>query len=217
MQALAQNGNGQAAYIDTLAEAQKVLVDQLTGTLFPIADDVKIQVEFNPAVVAEYRLIGYETRGLRREDFNNDRVDAGEIGAGHSVTAIYEVTPVGSPAVLHDALRYADSTAEPPPAAGEPGRTGELAFLRLRYKAPGEDTSRLVELPIARDSDGAASDQRFAAAIAGFGQLLRGGVYTESWTWADAIALAEANTGDDRYGYRREAVTLMRLAESLSE
>ena len=217
MQALAQNGNGQAAYIDTLAEAQKVLVDQLTGTLFPIADDVKIQVEFNPAVVAEYRLIGYETRALRREDFNNDRVDAGEIGAGHSVTAIYEVTPVGSPAVLHDALRYADSTAEPPPAAGEPGRTGELAFLRLRYKAPGEDTSRLVELPIARDSDGAASDQRFAAAIAGFGQLLRGGVYTESWTWADAIALAEANTGDDRYGYRREAVTLMRLAESLSE
>ena len=217
MQALAQNGNGQAAYIDTLAEAQKVLVDQLTGTLFPIADDVKIQVEFNPAVVAEYRLIGYETRGLRREDFNNDRVDAGEIGAGHSVTAIYEVTPVGSPAVLHDALRYADSTAEPPAAAGEPGRTGELAFLRLRYKAPGEDTSRLVELPIARDSDGAASDQRFAAAIAGFGQLLRGGVYTESWTWADAIALAEANTGDDRYGYRREAVTLMRLAESLSE
>ncbi len=217
MQALAQNGNGQAAYIDTLSEAQKVLVDQLTGTLFPIADDVKIQVEFNPAVVAEYRLIGYETRGLRREDFNNDRVDAGEIGAGHSVTAIYEVTPVGSPAVLHDLLRYAAPAADPPgPARGASG-SNELAFLRLRYKEPGEDTSRLVELPIARDSDGAASDQRFAAAIAGFGQLLRGGVYTESWTWADAIALAEENTGDDRYGYRREAVTLMRLAESLSE
>ncbi len=217
MQALAQNGNGQAAYIDTLSEAQKVLVDQLTGTLFPIADDVKIQVEFNPAVVAEYRLIGYETRALRREDFNNDRVDAGEIGAGHSVTAIYEVTPVGSPAVLHDALRYAGRAAEPPAVGGEATGSGELAFLRLRYKEPGEDTSRLIELPIARDADGAGSDQRFAAAIAGFGQLLRGGVYTGGWAWADAIALAEANTGDDRYGYRREAVTLMRLAESLAE
>ena len=217
MQALAQNGNGQAAYIDTLSEAQKVLVDQLTGTLFPIADDVKIQVEFNPAAVAEYRLIGYETRALRREDFNNDRVDAGEIGAGHSVTAIYEVTPVGSPAVLHDPLRYADSSAAPPPAAGEPGRTGELAFLRLRYKAPGEDTSRLIEVPINRNMGDGNVDQRFAAAIAGFGQLLRGGVYTGGWTWADAIALAKANTGDDSFGYRHEAVTLMRLAESLSE
>ena len=217
MQALAQNGNGQAAYIDTLSEAQKVLVDQLTGTLFPIADDVKIQVEFNPAVVAEYRLIGYETRALRREDFNNDRVDAGEIGAGHAVTAIYEVTPVGSVAVLHDALRYAAPAADPPgPARGASG-SDELAFLRLRYKEPGEDTSRLIELPIARDSDGAGTDQRFAAAIAGFGQLLRGGVYTGGWTWADAIALAEANTGDDPFGYRREAVTLMRLAESLAE
>ena len=217
MQALAQNGNGQAAYIDTLAEAQKVLVDQLTGTLFPLADDVKIQVEFNPAAVAEYRLIGYETRALRREDFNNDRVDAGEIGAGHSVTAIYEVTPVGSPAVLHDPLRYAAPAAEPPGAGADSRRSGELAFLRLRYKAPGEDTSRLIELPIARDAGNAGADQRFAAAIAGFGQLLRGGVYTGGWTWADAIALAEANTGGDRYGYRREAVTLMRLAESLSE
>lgn len=216
MQALAQNGNGQAAYIDTLSEARKVLVDQLVGTLFPIADDVKIQVEFNPAAVAEYRLIGYETRALRREDFNNDRVDAGEIGAGHAVTAIYEVTPVGSPAVLHDALRYADRTAEPPVAGARPESARELAFLRLRYKEPGEDTSELIELPIARDMGTVGGDQRFAAAIAGFGQLLRGGVYTGGWTWADAIALAEANTGDDLFGYRREAVTLMRLAESLA-
>ncbi len=217
MQALAQNGNGQAAYIDTLAEAQKVLVDQLVGTLFPIANDVKIQVEFNPATVAEYRLIGYETRALRREDFNNDRVDAGEIGAGHAVTAIYEVTPVGSPAVLHDALRYAGRAAEPPVAAESPAGSRELAFLRLRYKEPGRDTSELVELPIARDLGEAGADQRFAAAIAGFGQLLRDGAYTGEWTWADAIGLAEANTGDDRFGYRREAVTLMRLAESLAE
>ncbi len=217
MQALAQNGNGQAAYIDTLAEAQKVLVDQLVGTLFPIANDVKIQVEFNPATVAEYRLIGYETRALRREDFNNDRVDAGEIGAGHAVTAIYEVTPVGSPAVLHDALRYAGRAAEPPGTAESPTGSRELAFLRLRYKEPGRDTSELVELPIAREVGEAGADQRFAAAVAGFGQLLRNGAYTGDWTWADAIGLAEANTGDDRFGYRREAVTLMRLAESLAE
>ncbi len=215
MQALAQNGNGQAAYIDTLSEARKVLVDQLVGTLFPIADDVKIQVEFNPAAVAEYRLIGYETRALRREDFNNDRVDAGEIGAGHAVTAIYEVAPVGSPAVLHDALRYADRTVEPPVAGARPESSRELAFLRLRYKEPGEDASELIELPIPRGMGPASSDQRFAAAVAGFGQLLRGSVYTGGWTWADAIALAEANTGDDPFGYRREAVTLMRLAESL--
>ncbi len=216
MQALAQNGNGQAAYIDTLAEAQKVLVDQLVGTLFPIANDVKIQVEFNPAAVAEYRLIGYETRALRREDFNNDRVDAGEVGAGHAVTAIYEVTPVGSPAVLHDALRYADRTVAPPVAGARPESSPELAFLRLRYKAPGEDASELIELPIARGMGPASSDQRFAAAVAGFGQLLRGSVYTGGWTWADAVALAEANIGDDPFGYRREAVTLMRLAESLA-
>ncbi len=214
MQALAQAGNGQAAYVDTLAEAQKVLVDQLVGTLFPIANDVKIQVEFNPARVAEYRLIGYETRALRREDFSNDRVDAGEIGAGHSVTAIYEVTPVGSPAVMHEALRYAEPAVEPPARAAG---ARELAFLRLRYKEPGEDTSRLIELPIARDTGTVGSDQRFAAAIAGFGQLLRNGVYTRGWTWADVIALAEANLGDDRFGYRREALTLMRLARSLAE
>ena len=217
MQALAQNGNGQAAYIDTLSEAQKVLVDQLTGTLFPIANDVKIQVEFNPAAVAEYRLIGYETRALRREDFSNDRVDAGEIGAGRSVTAIYEVTPVGSPAVLNEPLRYADRSAETPRSGRPQGSSRELAFLRLRYKEPGEDASELIEQPITRDIGQTGADQGFAVAIAGFGQLLRGGVYTGSWSFADATTLAEANTGSDPFGYRREAVTLMRLAESLAE
>ena len=211
MQALAQNGNGQAAYIDTLSEARKVLVDQLTGALFPIANDVKIQVEFNPVAVAEYRLIGYETRALAREDFNNDKVDAGEIGAGHSVTALYEITPVGSPAVLNDPLRYAES--------GEATRDldGELAYLRLRYKAPGETESQLVELAITPSMGIASADTRFAAAIAGFGQILRGGRYLEAWSYPDAIALAEANTGDDRFGYRREAVTMMRLAEGLAD
>ncbi len=210
MQALAQNGNGQAAYIDTLSEAQKVLVDQLTGALFPIANDVKIQVEFNPATVAEYRLIGYETRALRREDFNNDKIDAGEIGAGHSVTAIYEVTPVGSPAVLNDPLRFA-----PQPSAD--AGSDELAFLRLRYKMPGEDTSQLIELPVVPGMGRADEDVRFAAAIAGFGQLLKNGAYTGDWTYADALSLAEANAGDDNFGYRREAMTLMRLAQSLAQ
>ncbi|WP_441351584.1 vWA domain-containing protein [Sulfitobacter sp. KE42] len=206
MQALAQNGNGQAAYIDTLSEAQKVLVDQLGGALFPIADDVKIQVEFNPATVSEYRLIGYETRALKREDFNNDKVDAGDIGAGHQVTAIYEVTPKGSPAERNAPLRYDTPVITQ-------NASDELAFLRLRYKAPGSETSALIETPIQATITGEAG---FAAAIAGFGHLLRDGTYTGDWTYADAIKLANDTKGDDPFGYRAEAVQLMRLAESLS-
>jgi Ca-activated chloride channel family protein len=207
MQSLAQNGNGTAAYIDTLSEARKVLVDQLTGALFPIADDVKIQVEWNPATVAEYRLIGYETRALRREDFNNDKVDAGEIGAGTQVTAIYEVTAPGSDALLNDPLRYGSAPTE--------GTAGELGFLRLRWKAPGADSSTLVETPIS-GTEPASTETRFAAAIAGFGQLLQGSVYLKDWGWDEAIALAVANRGEDAFGYRIEAVNLMRLAQSLS-
>jgi Ca-activated chloride channel family protein len=210
MQALAQNGNGTAAYIDTLNEARKVLVDELTGALFPIADDVKIQVEWNPAAVAEYRLIGYETRALRREDFNNDKVDAGEIGAGTAVTAIYEVTPVGSDAILNDPLRYGNAVA----ATAEPA--SELGFLRLRYKAPGEDVSQLIEAPIPVVATEGGTDARFAAAIAGFGQLLRGSTYLGTWSYADAIALANGARGTDEFGYRTEAVTLMRLAQGLA-
>lgn len=208
MQALAQNGNGTAAYIDTLSEARKVLVDQLTGALFPIADDVKIQVEWNPATVAEYRLIGYETRALRREDFNNDRVDAGEIGAGTQVTAIYEVTAPDSDALLNDPLRYGTATATEAPA-------DELGFLRLRWKAPGAETSTLIETPITGTEE-ATEETRFAAAIAGFGQLLQGSVYLGDWGWDEAIALAVANRGDDPFGYRIEAVNLMRLAQGLA-
>ena len=209
MQALAQNGNGTAAYIDTLSEAQKVLVDQLTGALFPIAGDVKVQVEFNPAAVAEYRLIGYETRALNREDFNNDAVDAGELGAGHTVTAIYEVTPVGSPAQLSDPLRYGDPVAAAAPA-------DELAFLKLRWKEPGATTSQLMTTPITVTGAVAGTEAQFAAAIAGFGQLLRGESYLGNWGYDDAIALANANRGEDAFGYRNEAVQLMRLAQSLS-
>lgn len=208
MQSLAQNGNGTAAYIDTLSEARKVLVDQLTGALFPIADDVKIQVEWNPSQVAEYRLIGYETRALRREDFNNDAVDAGEIGAGTQVTAIYEVTAPGSDALLNDPLRYAETSA-----AGD--TMGELGFLRLRWKAPGEDASTLVETPIT-GTEGSSEETRFAAAVAGFGQLLQGSVHLGDWGWDQAIELAVENRGEDAFGYRIEAVNLMRLAQSLS-
>ena len=195
MQALAQNGNGTAAYIDTLNEAQKVLVDELTGALYPIADDAKIQVEWNPAAVAEYRLIGYETRALRREDFNNDRVDAGEIGAGTRVTALYEVTAPGSPARLTDPLRYRAQVT----AAGD---ASELGTLRLRWKAPGAGTSQLAETPIPATSDRPDPDARFAAAIAGFGQLLRGSDHLGAWSWSDAIALASDARGADPFGYR---------------
>ncbi|MBY6154876.1 von Willebrand factor type A domain-containing protein [Vannielia litorea] len=215
MQSLAQNGNGQAAYIDTLNEARKVLVDQLTGALFPIASDVKIQVEFNPAEVAEYRLIGYETRALKREDFNNDKIDAGEIGAGHSVTAIYEITPVGSPAVLNDPLRYGSADASVAPAQAEQD-SPELAFLRMRWKEPGESESELLEFPITEGMGDATSETRFASAIAGFGQLLKGSNYLGDWSYAEAIELANGAKGEDEFGYRAEAVNLMRLAESLS-
>jgi Ca-activated chloride channel family protein len=212
MQALAQNGNGAAAYIDTLGEARKVLVEEAGSTMFPIAQDVKLQVEFNPATVSEYRLIGYETRLLAREDFNNDRVDAGEIGSGHSVTALYEITPVGSGAELVDGLRYQDAEAAP---AG--GQSGEYAFLKIRYKLPDEDMSRLIETPIpAADQPAgvAAREARFAAAVAAFGQLLRGGRYTGDFDYDDVIALAQANKGEDAFGYRAEFINLVRLAKS---
>jgi Ca-activated chloride channel family protein len=207
MQALAQNGNGNAAYIDTLNEARKVLVEEATSTLFPIANDVKIQVEFNPAAVSEYRLIGYETRLLDREDFNNDRVDAGDIGAGHTVTALYEVTPRGSKGQHVDALRY--GTAEVPAAP-----SGEYAFVKIRYKLPVETESRLITEPVTAASETASSEASFAAAVAAFGQLLRGGEFTGSFGYDDVIALANANRGPDAYGYRSEFVTLVRLAKS---
>ena len=209
MQALAQNGNGTAAYIDTLSEAQKVLVDQLSGALFPIANDVKIQMEFNPAQIAEYRLIGYETRALNREDFNNDKVDAGEIGAGHNVTAIYEITPVGSAAILNDALRYG--------ASDTTDGSGELGYLKLRYKAPGEAKSQLLSTPIIAGMGVATDDILFSTAIAGYGQLLSDSKYVNGWGYDDAIKLANSSKGDDAYGYRSEAIKLMRLAKSLSD
>ncbi len=216
MQTLAQNGNGVAAHIDTLNEARKVLVEEAAAALFPIAKDVKIQVEFNPRTVAEYRLIGYETRALKREDFANDKVDAGDIGAGHRVTAIYEITPVGSGNELMASSRY---ESESP--ARETRFAEEYAFLKIRYKLPDEDTSTLITTPITLDLetelDAAgtrAREARFATAVAGFGQLLKGGTYTGSFGYDDVIALAQGAKGEDPFGYRAEFLNLVRLARS---
>ena len=216
MQALAQNGNGNAAYIFNLNEARKVLVDEGTSTLFTIAKDVKIQVEFNPATVSEYRLIGYETRKLNREDFNNDKVDAAEIGAGHSVTAIYEITPADAKEKLIDSLRY--QSAEPADKKMEV-KESEYAFLKIRYKLPGEETSKLITLPIDQrlsynDSAQVPDDMRFAAAVAAFGHLVRNDPYTGDYDLQDVIELARSAKGDDPFGYRAEFINLVHLAQT---
>ncbi|MFC1817071.1 von Willebrand factor type A domain-containing protein [Thermodesulfobacteriota bacterium] len=217
MQTLAQNGNGIAAYIDTLNEARKVLVDEAHASLFPIAKDVKIQIEFNPAFVAEYRMIGYETRLLRREDFNNDRVDAGDVGAGHSVTAIYEITPAGSKGRRMDDLRYGrpEATTKIPMHAN----SAEYAFLKIRYKLPDAEESRLLTTPINSESEyqtlaKVPAEARFASAVAAFGQLLRGDPYLERFDYNDVITLAEKARGKDRFGYRAEFLNLVRLAKT---
>ena len=218
MQRLAQHGNGNAAYIDSLNEARKALVDEATSMLFPIAKDVKIQVEFNPAAVSEYRLIGYETRMLAREDFRNDRVDAGEIGSGHTVTALYEVVPAGSGAERIAPLRY--SGGEGREAASTGADFGdELAFLKIRYKRPDADTSILITRAVTtadafESVDSAPQEARFATAVAAFGQLLRGGRHTGGYAYDDVIALAQGARGDDPFGYRAEFLNLVRLAKT---
>ncbi len=213
MQTLAQNGNGAAAYIDTVAEARKTLVEEATSTLFPIAKDVKIQVEFNPATVAEYRLVGYETRMLSREDFDNDRVDAGDVGSGQSVTALYEIVPVGGPRAIGD-RRYS-------PAAGRriAAASAEYGFVKIRYKLPKSSTSRLISTPIDRSSEvrrfaEAPSDARFAAGVAAFAELLRGGRYAGSMTYEDVLGLVSSARGEDPFGYRSELIQLVRAAGS---
>lgn len=216
MQKLAQNGNGNAAYIDDLNEARKVLVTQAGATLFPIANDVKIQVEFNPKLVSEYRLVGYETRMLKQADFNNDKIDAGDIGAGHSVTAIYEITPTGSDAQLIDDLRYQQQNQTDAALS----KNQEYAFLKLRYKLPKKSKSRLIKLPITSKQhevfnfNELPEDYRFASAVAAFGQVLRGGEYTGSFSFDNILAIAQKARGEDLYGYRAQFVQLIRLAKS---
>jgi len=215
-QALAQNGNGVAAYIDSLDEARKVLVEQATGSLFTIAKDVKLQVEFNPDTVAEYRLVGYETRALKREDFNNDAVDAGDVGAGHTVTAIYEITPVGAGAPSVDPRRYANEGRGDTTKRG--GSSTEWGFLKIRYKLPDGQESKLLEQPISREMPAANAavrrDVQFSTAVAGFAQLLRGDKYTGKLRYDDVIEDADAALGSDRNGYRAEFVQLVRKART---
>jgi Ca-activated chloride channel family protein len=217
MQALAQNGNGVAAYIDTINEARKVLVEEATSTLIPIAKDVKIQVEFNPATVAEYRLVGYETRLLNRDDFTNDKVDAGDVGSGQTVTALYEIVPVGGPRTADD-LRYG---AQPAEAAGSSVNASEYAFVKIRYKLPKSDVSDLISTQVGRSNeyarfDEAPVDARFAASVAVFAEILRGGRHTGTFGYDDVLRIASAARGDDPFGYRAEFLQLVRAAKTAS-
>jgi Ca-activated chloride channel family protein len=214
MEQLADAGNGNYAYIDTINEAQKVLVEEMTSTLMTIAKDVKIQIEFNPALVEEYRLIGYENRHLNREDFNNDKIDAGEIGAGHSVTAVYEISLMGGRGQRIDALRYQ-------PEEQLTTSSEELAFLRIRYKQPDADNSQLLEWPILRSEIrqqlASSSDAfRFSAAVAAFAQQLRGGKFTGQFDYEAIRQLASEARGKDEFGYRGEFIRLVSLAGALS-
>lgn len=222
MEQLADQGNGNYSYVDSVDEARKVLVNELAATLHTVAKDVKVQVEFNPARVAEYRLIGYENRVLREEDFRNDRVDAGEVGAGHSVTALYEVTPVGA-ATLHGERRYAPVTTPVPSGL----HADELAEVRVRYQpvtSSRNASPAVVEFAqavvVPTGSTGGAigngsDDLRFAAAVAGFGELLRGGRYQGHWVQADVLRLARGALGRDAGGWRAEFVRLVQVADSL--
>ena len=216
MQKIAQAGNGNAAYIDSINEARKVLVEEMGATLNIIAKDMKVQIEFNPAVVETYRLIGYETRHLNREDFNNDKVDAGDVGAGHTVTALYEVTLVGDSQSVADPLRYQSEQA------GQRADTNanELAFLKLRYKAPDGDVSKLLTQPllvadIAASLKATSQSYRFAGAVAWLGQVLRGSDQVDRADVDAIINLAISAKGEDQHGYRSEFINLVRTADSL--
>ncbi|WP_345779041.1 VWA domain-containing protein [Lysobacter sp. S4-A87] len=208
---LADVGDGNHAYIDSLREARKVLVEQMSSTLMTIARDVKVQIEFNPAQVAEYRLIGYENRVLQREDFNNDKVDAGDIGAGHQVTALYEITPASSPAQRVGSLRYGSA-----PATAKADLGGEIAHLRLRYKLPGQDRSRLIETPVLGSQlvRNPSEPMRFASAVAGFADALRGGSRMDGWSLDAMIRTASSAKGRDQNGERAELLALMELART---
>ncbi|MEI4551093.1 VWA domain-containing protein [Pseudoalteromonas spongiae] len=211
MEQLANIGDGNHAYIDTLHEAQKVLLRQMSGTLQSIANDVKIQLEFNPAHVKEYRLIGYQNRLLKDEDFNNDNVDAGEIGAGHTVTALYELTFAGNKGQV-DALRYQQKQVV---SASE-----ELLQVKIRYKLPGETESKLISQVVNKQQvlnyfDSASLDFKFATSVAAFAQKLKQSQYLGSMNYQDIATIARANRGDDPFNYRGEFVNLVELASAL--
>jgi Ca-activated chloride channel family protein len=212
MEQLADHGNGNYAYIDNLLEAKKTLVHELGGTLFTVAKDVKVQVEFNPAQVRAYRLIGYENRLLADEDFTDDTKDAGEMGAGHSVTALYEIVPVGVETDVTirvpDSLRY--QTVRGPRGGGT-----ELGFVKVRYKQPDGDRSRLLTHPVSGESGTPSPEFRFQTAVAEFGLLLKGSAYRGSASYEAVIATSRASLGADPEGYRAEFVRLAQAAQAL--
>jgi Ca-activated chloride channel homolog len=214
MEQIADVGNGNYGYVDSAKEAKRLLADQLSSTIQTIAKDVKIQIEFNPAVVAEYRLVGYENRALNREDFNNDKKDAGEIGAGHTVTAIYEIALKGSKGLAVDPLRYGEHADE----RTDPNAT-EFAFLRLRYKAPDGDVSKEIGTPLLisalKEPAAAPADSRFATAVAAFGQRLRGGDYIGAFDYDQIAEVARESRGADGEGYRAEFIELVEMAKAL--
>jgi len=218
MEAIANHGNGNYAYIDNLLEARKVLVHEMGGTLVTIAKDVKIQVEFNPARVQAYRLIGYENRLLAAEDFNDDTKDAGELGAGHTVTALYEVVPVGAPSVRAggvDPLRYTGTERNPVAASSFGQESDELMFVKLRYKTPDGERSRLLEQPIEDRVRRASTELRFAASVAAFGMRLRDSEHCSDFSFEDIVELAQSALGRDAHGYRAEFVQLVLAAGQL--
>lgn len=216
MQVLAEKGNGNQAYIDNLQEARKVLISEFGSTLFTVAEDVKLQVEFNPAQVQSYRLIGYESRLLNDGDFNDDNKDAGDIGAGHTVTALYEVIPHGLKGNIPgtvDSLKYQHT---PDTQSGIQSNSKEMLTVKLRYKKPGEKTSHLIQKSLVdKDNDKVSADFRFASAVAMFGQILRDSDFKGDATYRQVIELAKKNLTNDSEGYRREFVRLVETAQTL--
>jgi len=214
MEQIADHGNGNFHYVDGLLEARKVLVEEMGGTLFTLAKDVKLQVEFNPARAAGYRLIGYENRLLADEDFNDDSKDAGELGAGHTVTALYEVVPAGVrvPRDEVDPLRYQPQPDDPPLS----GFNNELMSVKVRYKDPNGTSSRLLQQPVADRPEPPSTDLRFAAAVAGFGMLLRDSEHAGDLTLDDVVRLAEEGKGEDPRGYRAEFIRLVETTRDLA-
>lgn len=209
MEQVADNGNGNYSYIDSLSEAKKALIDEMSATFNTVAKDVKVQIEFNPNTVKEWRLIGYENRVLATEDFNNDKVDAGELGEGKSVVALLEITPVGEQGMLEESRYKASKTTK------SNDKSDELGYLKIRYKAPNANESKLLELPISSTATTPSNDLQFAMAVAGYGELLSQSKYIGNWKFADSKRLAQIGKGDDIQGNRLEFIKLLDLADTI--
>jgi Ca-activated chloride channel family protein len=217
MEILSDKGNGNYAYIDNITEAKKVLVNEFGGTLFTIAKDVKLQIEFNPTKVQAYRLIGYENRMLKSEDFNNDKKDAGELGSGHTVTALYEIIPVGVESEFYkiDELKY--QTTKVDPAAS---KSKELMTVKFRYKKPDEDVSKLIVHPLVDNLvalNKTSDDFRWSASVAAFGMLLRESEYVKNFSYDQVVQLAKGAKGEDKEGYRIEFINMAKSFGSIAK